>query len=125
MPSPCLSALELGLSLIEELVTLNAVKGLFKVSPNRTDASGYPLGGRAFVQHDKRKSYIKLSSKSLRTEQMLHSAEPSFSMTSESPKNNKSAMKGRHGEGIAPSTFITNYLVNTACPTQRAVTIPE
>jgi len=52
MPSPCLSALELGLSLIEELVTLNAVKGLFKVSPNRTDASLR----RAFVQHDKRKS---------------------------------------------------------------------
>ena len=50
----------LGLSLIAEAVTLwavNAVKGLFKNPCHSIDLSGYPLGGRAFVQGDKRKSY--------------------------------------------------------------------
>ena len=46
----------LGLSLIAEAVTLNAVKGLFKNFCYRIDPSGYPLGGRACVQGDKRKS---------------------------------------------------------------------
>ena len=31
-------------------------EGSVQNSPNRTDASGYPLGGRASAQNDKRKS---------------------------------------------------------------------